>query len=91
MSSYLSDVPAIVPGGKKRPPLDPVAESRIRQLEEGAERLRSVILEKEGSKRVAVREWARLEREAEKMREREGYVEEGLRRLNGEEGGGPAF
>jgi hypothetical protein len=90
-SSHLADLPSIVPGGQRLPPHDPVADSRIKRLEEEAERLRLQIADKEKTKRATLREWNRMGQEAESARLRAEFAEDNLARINGEDMSGPAF
>ena len=87
---YLSDLPAIVPGGEKEPA--PFDTAKIEKLEDEAKRLRDLIAEKQATKRQGLREWEKLEREGEGAKLRSELAEGSLRGLNGEaEMGGPAF
>ena len=80
-----------MPGGQRLPPHDPVADSRIKRLEEEAERLRLQIADKEKTKRATLREWNRMGQEAESARLRAEFAEDNLARINGEDMSGPAF
>jgi hypothetical protein len=91
VNKYLGDLPQIVPGGQRAPPRDAAAESRIRRLEEEAEKLRNQIADKQKTKRTGLKEWNRLSAETESTRLRGEFAEENLRKMNGEESEGPAF
>ncbi|KAI5294413.1 hypothetical protein KEM52_004084, partial [Ascosphaera acerosa] len=62
---YLSDLPALIPGGKLRPSsLDAHLERRLAQLEHDRARLQAQVEEKQKAKRARLREWERLCRES---------------------------
>ncbi|KAI9689440.1 MAG: hypothetical protein M1822_010091 [Bathelium mastoideum] len=87
---YLSDLPEVVPSGKKM--ADSYDSSKINRLEEEARKLREQIAEKESKVRQSVREWDRLQRESELAGLKAELAEGHLRALNGEdEAGGAAF
>ncbi|KAF2427123.1 hypothetical protein EJ08DRAFT_363413 [Tothia fuscella] len=75
---FLADLPTLVPGGRKMNASMPV-NTKVKRLEEEAEKLRRVIEEKEKASRVGLREWERLESETEVARLRTELAEEGLR------------
>jgi hypothetical protein len=91
INPHLADLPAIIPGGQKYPPQNPAWETKIRRLEEEAERMRGVIADKQKTKRQGLREWNKLAADTDSARLRGEYVEENLRKLNGEDVSGPAF
>ena len=90
-TNHLASLPAIVPGGKALPPVDPAAAKKLAQLEEDADRLRKQIDEKQKEKRADLREWESRERESRREGLRSEYAEQQLEAFNGEVIGGHAF
>ena len=87
---YLSDLPAIVPGGQKL--LDVVDTSKINRLDDEVKKLKDEIAKKEVKARHASREWDRSQRESDMAGLRADFAEQHLRALNGEdESGGTGF
>lgn len=79
---YLSDLPAIIPGGKLRPSgLDPTIERRLAQLESDRNRLQAQVEEKQKAKRARLREWDRLVRESATGALRSEFAEAQLQKL----------
>lgn len=84
VKSQLATLERVVPGGKKYPGLSGLSteqEKRMRQLEEDAERMRGEILEKQRTKREALREWENRERESEVAGLKSELADEHLRSL----------
>jgi len=86
---HLSDLPKEVPGGQKAP--DPYERSKLMKLEEDARRLREQIEKKEDEKRMKLREWDALERDAANAQLRVELAETSLRELDGESDMANAF
>jgi hypothetical protein len=79
---HLSDLPKEIPGGQKAPEV--YDKSRLLKLEEDARRLREMIDKKEDEKRMKLREWDGLERDAGKAQLKVDLAEASLRELEGE-------
>ncbi|KAI5299960.1 factor activating pos9, partial [Ascosphaera pollenicola] len=79
---YLSDLSAIIPGGRLRPSgLDPTIERRLAQLESDRSRLQAQVEEKQKAKRARLREWERLVHESAAGAVRSEYAEAHLQKL----------
>ena len=76
---HLAALPALVDGGQKAPPYDPVVASRLKKLEEDAERLKVQLAEKMAASRKGSREFDRMQADVEQIRLRGELVEENLR------------
>lgn len=85
----LSGMPDFIEGGKLEE--KPYDDTRLRKLEEEAERLRKVIEEKQQRKRQSVREWDRLERESSTAGLRSELAEGSLKGLGGDEADTAAY
>jgi hypothetical protein len=79
---HLSDLPKEIPGGQKAPEV--YDKSRLLKLEEDARRLREMIDKKEDEKRMKLREWDGLERDAGTAQLKVDLAEASLRELEGE-------
>ncbi|KAL9035449.1 MAG: hypothetical protein Q9214_006576, partial [Letrouitia sp. 1 TL-2023] len=92
-TQHLGNVSAVVPGGKvDKSNLDPAAEKRLTELEEGRKKLLEAIEEKQRVKRSGLRDWDRLERESRRDALKSELAERHLESLAGEVGGsGAAF
>ena len=90
-TNHLASLPAIVPGGKLLPSMDPTADKKLAQLEEESKRLREAIEEKQKVKRQMLRDWESKERESRRDGLRSELAEAQLEQLSGEQIGGAAF
>lgn len=92
-TQHLGNVSTVVPGGKvDKSNLDPAAEKRLTELEEGKKKLLEAIEEKQRVKRSGLRDWDRLERESRRDALKSEFAERHLESLAGEVGGsGAAF
>lgn len=85
----IAELPKVIEGGQRAEPA--VDRSKLKKLEEDAERLRRQVEEKETRNRKSMRDWDRGQREMEIAGLRSELAEEALRALNGEAEGQAAF
>lgn len=85
----IAELPKVVEGGQRAEPV--VDRSKIKKLEEDAERLRRELADRETRNRKSTRDWDRGQREMEIAGLRSELAEEALRSLNGESEGQAAF
>ena len=87
-NTQLGDVAQIKSGGQRAPPL--VDQSKADKLEEEAARLRKMIDDKQQKKRVALKDWEKLEGDVKIAALRSDLADEHLRALSGESSDGLA-
>lgn len=96
--NHMAGMPPIIPGGKIDPQSTPLTtgvvkdlEAHHRRLKEEEERLRESMKQKEQELRVKLRQWERLEREADSHKFKSELSEQSLQKIAGEGVGGMAF
>ncbi|PSR82341.1 hypothetical protein BD289DRAFT_336002, partial [Coniella lustricola] len=96
--NLIASMPPIIPGGKLDPASTPLAtgvtkelEAHHRRLKEDEERIRNDLKVKNERVRVALRNWDRLQREAEGFKLKSDLSDQSLRTIAGEGAGGAAF
>jgi hypothetical protein len=82
---FLNDLPSLVPGGQPRPAKLPSNGDKSKKLDQEAERLRRHIEDAEIDKRARLREWERLQGEADSAKLGTELAAERLRQLEMEE------
>lgn len=94
----MAGMPPIIPGGKIDPQATPLTtgvtkdlEAHHRRLKEEEERIRESMKQKEQELRVKLRQWDRLDREAESYQFKSELSEQSLQKIAGEGVGGIAF
>ena len=92
-SRHISDLPAVVPGGKVLPSnMEKSVSERLAKLQQEQKRLEQELAEKLEKKRAGVRNWDRLERESARDGLKSELAEQQVRMMSGEGGmGGAAF
>ncbi|KAI5367696.1 putative PSP, proline-rich [Septoria linicola] len=85
----IAELPKVVEGGQRAEPV--VDRSKLKKLEEEADKLRRQLEEKETRNRRSMKDWDRGQREMEVAGLRSELAEQALRTLNGESEGQAAF
>lgn len=96
--NHMAGMPPIIPGGKIDPQSTPLTtgvtkdlEAHHRRLKEEEERIREGMRQKEQELRIKLRQWDRLDREAESYQFKSELSEQSLQKIAGEGVGGIAF